>query len=81
MFGWLFGKKEEDTTSPVVVHFGTKFAVKRTFYGYDEYLDSEDKNYWWMMGHNVKRFCLFDTLEEANKALFVAIKHNTPVEE
>lgn len=81
MFGWLFSKREEDITAPVVVHYGTKFAVKRIFYGSEEFLDSKDKDYWWMQRYNVERFCIFDTLEEANAALRVALKHNTPVEE
>lgn len=81
MFGWIFGKREEDITAPVVVHYGTKFAVKRTFYGDEEFLDNDSNNYWWTLGYNVERYCIFDTLEEANAALRVVLKHNTPVEE
>lgn len=80
MFGWIFGETNKETNDPLVVHYGEKFAIRRSFCGEYEYLDAKDKNYWWIDREGIERYAMFNNLAEAKAALSVATKHNTPVE-
>ena len=62
---------------PHIVQFPNgKYAIRKYGFPFWDYLDSSDLNYWWSTSSFVYKYCTFNTLEAAKKALDtgVAIK-------